>query len=50
MNGLDSDGVRWLRGLLRSMAAEGGTILLSGRMMDEMALIADVVLVVSTDD
>lgn len=47
MNGLDSDGMRWLRGLLRSMAAEGRTILLSGRAMDEMARTADVVLVVS---
>src|SRR5262245_29636463 len=41
VNGLDPEGVRWVRGLLRQLAAEGRTVLLSSHLMSEMALTAD---------
>lgn len=41
VNGLDPDGIRWIRGLLRSLAAEGRTVLVSSHLMSEMALTAD---------
>ncbi|MQA82714.1 MAG: ATP-binding cassette domain-containing protein [Streptosporangiales bacterium] len=41
LNGLDPDGIRWIRGLLRSLAAEGRTVLVSSHLMSEMALVAD---------
>jgi ABC-2 type transport system ATP-binding protein len=41
VNGLDPEGVAWLRGLLRSLAAEGRTVLVSSHLMAEMALTAD---------
>jgi ABC-2 type transport system ATP-binding protein len=41
VNGLDLDGVRWIRELLRSLAAEGRTILLSSHLMSEMEITAD---------
>jgi ABC-2 type transport system ATP-binding protein len=41
VNGLDPEGVRWIRGLLRELAGEGRTILLSSHLMSEMALTAD---------
>ena len=41
VNGLDPEGVRWLRELLRAMAAEGRTVLISSHLMSEMALTAD---------
>jgi ABC-2 type transport system ATP-binding protein len=41
VNGLDPEGVRWIRGLLRSLAAEGRTVLLSSHLMGEMALTAE---------
>lgn len=47
INGLDTDGIRWVRGLLRSLAAEGRTILVSSHLMAEMALTADQVIVVA---
>jgi ABC-2 type transport system ATP-binding protein len=37
VNGLDPDGVRWIRLLLRSLAAEGRTVLISSHLMSEMA-------------
>jgi ABC-2 type transport system ATP-binding protein len=40
-NGLDLQGVQWLRGLLREFAGRGRTILLSSHLMGEIALIAD---------
>ncbi len=46
INGLDPDGIRWIRKLLRSMAAEGRTVLLSSHLMSEMAQTADHVIVV----
>jgi ABC-2 type transport system ATP-binding protein len=41
VNGLDADGVRWVRGLLRRWAGEGRTVLISSHLMSEVALIAD---------
>ncbi len=41
VNGLDPEGISWIRGLLRSLAAEGRTILVSSHLMSEMALTAD---------
>jgi ABC-2 type transport system ATP-binding protein len=41
VNGLDPDGIRWIRDLLRSLAAEGRTVFLSSHLMTEMALTAD---------
>ncbi len=45
-NGLDPEGIRWLRGLLRGLAAEGRTVLLSSHLMGEMEQTADHLLVV----
>jgi len=41
VNGLDPDGVLWVRNLVRSLAAEGRTVFLSSHLMSEMALTAD---------
>ncbi|MEU4702431.1 ATP-binding cassette domain-containing protein [Nonomuraea dietziae] len=46
VNGLDPDGVRWIRDLMRSLAAEGRTVLLSSHLMSEMALTADRIVIV----
>jgi ABC-2 type transport system ATP-binding protein len=46
VNGLDPDGIRWIRTLLRSLAAEGRTVLVSSHLMSEMALTADHLVVV----
>jgi len=45
-NGLDPEGVRWLRGLLRGFAAEGGTVLMSSHMLAEAAQTVDSVIIV----
>jgi ABC-2 type transport system ATP-binding protein len=41
VNGLDPEGIRWLRTLLRSLAAEGRTVFVSSHLISEMALTAD---------
>ncbi|WP_433677307.1 ABC transporter ATP-binding protein [Microbacterium gorillae] len=41
VNGLDPEGVRWVRDFVRSYAARGRTVLLSSHLMSEMALTAD---------
>ncbi|UCN14998.1 ATP-binding cassette domain-containing protein [Cellulomonas iranensis] len=46
VNGLDPEGVLWVRTLLRALAAEGRTVLLSSHLMSEMALTADHLIVV----
>ncbi len=46
VNGLDPDGVRWIRNLLKGLAEEGRTVFLSSHLMSEMALTADHVIVV----
>jgi ABC-2 type transport system ATP-binding protein len=45
-NGLDPQGIRWLRELLRSLAAEGRTILISSHVLAEIEQIADEVVIV----
>lgn len=46
VNGLDPDGVLWVRSFVRSFAAEGRTVLLSSHLMSEMAQTADHVIVI----
>lgn len=46
VNGLDTDGIRWVRSLLRTFADEGRTVLLSSHVMSEMELIADHLVVI----
>ncbi|MEU2179258.1 ABC transporter ATP-binding protein [Streptomyces thermolilacinus] len=46
VNGLDPEGVLWMRTLLRSLAAEGRTVLVSSHLMSEMALTADHLIVI----
>ena len=46
VNGLDLDGVRWVRSLLRDLADEGRTVLVSSHLMSEMQLVADRVVVI----
>ncbi len=46
VNGLDVEGIRWVRELLRGLAEEGRTVFLSSHLMSEMAQIADHVIVV----
>ncbi|MGI8665255.1 MAG: ABC transporter ATP-binding protein [Jatrophihabitans sp.] len=46
VNGLDPDGIRWIRNLLKRLADEGRTVFLSSHLMSEMALTADHVIVV----
>jgi ABC-2 type transport system ATP-binding protein len=41
VNGLDPEGIRWLRTLLKSLAAQGRTVLVSSHLISEMALTAD---------
>ncbi|GAA1719151.1 hypothetical protein GCM10009809_13730 [Isoptericola hypogeus] len=45
-NGLDPAGMRWLRELLRSFAADGGTVLLASHVLAEVAQVADALVVV----
>jgi ABC-2 type transport system ATP-binding protein len=46
VNGLDPEGIRWIRTLLRGLAAEGRTVFVSSHLMSEMALTADHLVVV----
>ncbi len=46
VNGLDPEGIRWVRTFLKRLAAEGRTVLVSSHLMSEMALTADHVVVV----
>ncbi|MFB7977284.1 ABC transporter ATP-binding protein [Streptomyces vinaceus] len=46
VNGLDPDGVRWIRRLVRDQAAEGRTVFLSSHLMSEMQVTADHLVVI----
>jgi ABC-2 type transport system ATP-binding protein len=46
VNGLDPDGIHWVRTLMRTLAAEGRTVLVSSHLMSEMALTAGHLLVI----
>jgi ABC-2 type transport system ATP-binding protein len=46
VNGLDPEGIRWTRDLLKSLAAEGRTVFLSSHLMSEMQLTAEHLIVI----
>ncbi len=46
VNGLDPEGIRWVRTLTRQLAAEGRTVFVSSHLMSEMALTADHLVVI----
>ncbi len=46
VNGLDPEGIQWVRQLLKALAAEGRTVFVSSHLMSEMALTADHVIVI----
>jgi ABC-2 type transport system ATP-binding protein len=46
VNGLDPEGILWVRNLLRSLASEGRTVFVSSHLMNEMALTADHLIVI----
>ena len=46
LNGLDPDGIRWMRGLLRHLAGEGRTVLVSSHLLAEAAQTVDDVVVI----
>jgi ABC-2 type transport system ATP-binding protein len=46
VNGLDPEGVRWIRNLMKSLAAEGRTVLVSSHLISEVAQWADEVIVI----
>jgi ABC-2 type transport system ATP-binding protein len=45
-NGLDPEGMRWMRGLLRGFADRGGTVLLSSHLLAEVEAVADRMIIV----
>jgi ABC-2 type transport system ATP-binding protein len=45
-NGLDPEGMRWMRGLLRGFADRGGTVLLSSHLLAEVQLVADRMMII----
>ena len=46
VNGLDPEGIHWVRNLLKGLAAEGRTVFVSSHLMTEMALTADHLIVI----
>jgi len=46
LNGLDPEGIRWMRNLMRDLASEGRTVLFSSHLMSEMELTADELIVI----
>jgi ABC-2 type transport system ATP-binding protein len=46
-NGLDPEGIRWMRDLLRSLADQGRTILVSSHLLSEMEVLADDVVIIA---
>jgi ABC-2 type transport system ATP-binding protein len=46
VNGLDPEGIRWIRNLLKALAGEGRTVFVSSHLMSEMALTATEIIVV----
>ncbi|WP_419994090.1 ABC transporter ATP-binding protein [Streptomyces boninensis] len=46
VNGLDPEGVLWIRNLLKSLAAEGRTVFVSSHLMSEMALTAEQLIII----
>lgn len=48
LNGLDPEGIVWIRSLMRKMASEGRTVLMSSHLMSEMELTADHLIVIGS--
>jgi ABC-2 type transport system ATP-binding protein len=46
VNGLDPEGIHWIRNLLKSLAADGRTVFVSSHLMSEMALTADHLIII----
>ena len=46
VNGLDPEGIRWIRDFFRSLANEGRTVFVSSHLMSEMAVTADQIIVI----
>jgi ABC-2 type transport system ATP-binding protein len=46
VNGLDPEGIQWIRNLLRGLAAEGRTVFVSSHLMSEIAVTADHLIVI----
>ena len=46
VNGLDPEGIRWVRNLMKQLAAEGRTVFVSSHLMNEMAITADHLIVI----
>src|SRR5947207_1638078 len=46
VNGLDPEGIQWIRGLLKGLAADGRTVFVSSHLMSEMALTAEHLIVI----
>src|SRR2546422_6260290 len=46
VNGLDPEGIHWIRNLLKALAAEGRTVFVSSHLMSEMAVTADHLIVI----
>ena len=46
VNGLDPEGVKWIRTMVRQLAGEGRTVFISSHLMSEMSLTADQLLVI----
>lgn len=46
-NGLDPEGIRWMRDLLRRLAGQGRTILVSSHLLSEMELLADDIVIIA---
>jgi ABC-2 type transport system ATP-binding protein len=47
VNGLDPEGILWIRNFMRRLASEGRTVFVSSHLMSEMALTADHVVIVA---
>jgi len=46
VNGLDPEGIRWIRGLLKNLASHGRTVLISSHLISEVAQTADQLIVI----
>ncbi|BCB81731.1 hypothetical protein Pflav_081410 [Phytohabitans flavus] len=46
-NGLDPEGIRWMRDLLKALAAQGRTVLVSSHLLSEMQLLADDLVIIA---
>ncbi len=50
LNGLDPEGILWIRGLMRRMAAEGRAVMMSSHLMSEVELTVDHLVVIGRAD